>query len=125
MPSTAPRRETVSFASFEADATDLQETLVDIGRELGISTEAVRLSLQAVRRGGRDAVYLERIVANHDPRSHDDSDLPEIWRAWYELAEPTHSPNFSGSAINGLVREVSDSLWRRLEHAVFAEPATP
>jgi hypothetical protein len=51
--------------------------------------------------------------------------LPGIWRAWYDLAEPTHAPNFSGSPINGLVREVSESLWKRLELAVFAEPATP
>jgi hypothetical protein len=121
----AAERETISLASFDTDSTDLQATLVNIGRELGISADAVRLSLQAVRRGGRDAAYLERIVANHDPRSHDDSDLPGIWRAWYDLAEPTHAPNFSGSPINGLVREVSESLWKRLELAVFAEPATP
>ena len=122
----APERASaISLASFDTDSTDLQETLVDIGRELGLSTDAVRLSLQAVRRGGRDADYLERIVASHDPRSHDDSDLPGTWRAWYELAEPTHAPNFSGSPINGLVREVSESLWKRLEHAVFAEPAAP
>ena len=118
-----PRRETIALANLEADATDLQETLLDIGRELGISTEAVSLSLQAVRRGGRDAAYLERIISTHDPRRRDDADLPHSWRAWYELAEPAHAPNFSGSAINGFAREVADALWDRLERAVLDDEA--
>jgi hypothetical protein len=97
-----------------AEHGSLPEEIEALGHVLGVSEAAIVLCAKIVDRPERERNAFVRLLRFYDPRSQDANAL-EVWREWYQFADPNHEPRFPGSPANAFATEVADSVYATLE----------